>query len=165
MKRYQTPSQTVGPFFAFGLTPKQYGYPFSQLLSGRIEGKGKRITITGQVFDGKGVAITDALVELWQEEGIARQGTGTTLDASFRFETVKPSKPYIDVIVFMRGLLSHVYTRLYFDDEAKANNADDVLASVAEERRDTLIARHEGQGHYRFDIRMQGEHETVFFDL
>jgi protocatechuate 3,4-dioxygenase alpha subunit len=164
MKRDQTPSQTVGPFFAFGLTPKQYGYPFSQLLPGRIEGKGKKITITGQVFDGKGVAIADALVELWQEEGVARQGTGTTIDASFHFETVKPSRPYIDVVVFMRGLLSHVYTRLYFDDP-KANDADEVLTSVPEERRDTLIARHESPGHYRFDIRMQGERETVFFDL
>lgn len=165
MKRYQTPSQTVGPFFAYALTPEQYRYPYKQLLPGRIEGKGKRITITGQVFDGKGVAITDALVELWQEEGIARLGTGTTPDATFRFETVKPSRPYIDVIVFMRGLLSHVYTRLYFEDEIKANQADEVLASVPEDRRDTLLARHQGGGHYRFDIRMQGEHETVFFDL
>lgn len=165
MKRQQTPSQTIGPFFAFGLTARQYGYPFSQLLTGRIDGTGKRIIITGQIFDGKGVAITDALVELWQEEGVARQGTGTTPDASFRFETVKPSKPYIDVVVFMRGLLSHVYTRLYFDDEIQANKADMALASVAEDRRDTLLARHEGHGHYRFDIRMQGERETVFFDL
>jgi protocatechuate 3,4-dioxygenase alpha subunit len=165
MKRDQTPSQTVGPFFAFGLTPEQYGYPFNQVLPGRIEGNGKRIVIVGQVFDGKGVAITDALVELWQEEGVARQGTGTTIDASFRFESVKPSRPCIDVVVFMRGLLSHLYTRLYFDDEPQANEADEVLASVLEDRRGTLIARHESPGHYRFDIHMQGEHETVFFDL
>lgn len=165
MKRDQTPSQTVGPFFAFGLTSEQYGYSFNQLLSGRIEAEGERITILGQVLDGEGVPIVDAMVELWQSEGVARQGTGSSADSTFRFETVKPSARYIDVIVFMRGLLSHVYTRLYFDDETQANEADKVLSSIASERRHTLLARHEGGGHYRFDIRMQGEHETVFFDL
>lgn len=165
MKRGQTPSQTVGPFFAFGLTSEQYGYPLSQLFTGRIEAEGLRVTITGQVLDGDGVPVTDALVELWQEEGIARQGTGAKADAFFRFETVKPARAYMDVVVFMRGLLSHVYTRLYFDDEVKANEADEVLASLTLERRKTLLARHEGGGHYRFDIRMQGDHETVFFDL
>lgn len=165
MKRSQTPSQTVGPFFAFGLTSEQYGYPFSQLFNGRIEAEGRRVAITGQVLDGEGVPVADALVELWQEEGIARQGTGAKADAAFRFETVKPAKAYIDVVVFMRGLLSHVYTRLYFDDEIEANEADEVLASLTPERRKTLLARHEGGGHYRFDIRMQGDHETVFFDL
>jgi protocatechuate 3,4-dioxygenase alpha subunit len=165
MKRSQTPSQTVGPFFAFGLTSEQYGYPLSQIFNGRIEADGKRITITGQVFDGQGTAIADALVELWQEEGIARQGTGATPDAGFHFETVKPAKPYIDVVVFMRGILSHINTRLYFDDEPKANKADEILASLTAEQRKTLLARHDGDGHYRFDIRMQGDHETVFFDL
>lgn len=165
MKHGQTPSQTVGPFFAFSLTSEQYGYTTSQLFSGRIEGKGTRITITGRVFDGQGIAIADALVELWQEEGVARQGTGTEADASFRFVTVKPARPYIDVIVFMRGLLSHVYTRIYFDDAAKANEADEAFASLAPDRRATLLAHYEGNGHYRFDIHMQGARETVFFDV
>lgn len=160
MKHGQTPSQTVGPFFAFGLTSEQYGYPLSQLLTHRIEAEGPRIVIEGQVLDGQGRPVTDALVELWQEEGVARQGTGATAEAIFRFETVKPKAPYIDVVVFMRGLLSHVYTRLYFADAG-----DEVLASLAPERRQTLIAHEQSAGRYRFDIHMQGEHETVFFDL
>ena len=172
MKHGQTPSQTVGPFFAYGLTPEQYGYPFAQIAPGAIEAQGERIKITGQVFDGKKVPVVDALVEIWQPGvGFARQGTGTRSDCSFEFETTKPTTasageaPHVNAILFMRGLLSHLYTRVYFEDEMAANDADDVLLTVPKNRRITLIAKATQAGQYRFDIHLQGDDETVFFDL
>jgi protocatechuate 3,4-dioxygenase alpha subunit len=95
------------------------------------------------------------------------------MDAEHRFvfDTVKPGKltpeeaPYIVVVVFMRGLLSHLYTRVYFDDEVQANASDPVLMTVPEERRGTLIARSTGPAEYRFDVHLQGLQETVFFDV
>lgn len=192
----QTPSQTVGPFFAYGLAPQQYGHPMKSVATGDIVDEtvaGERIRIVGQVLDGEGAPIADALVEIWQADaqgryahpadrrgantgfrGFGRQGTGTDPHNRFIFDTVKPGAvdgeqaPHISVIVFMRGLLSHAYTRLYFADETQANARDPVLASVPQERRATLIAeRQEGAAGavYRFDIRMQGEAETVFFDV
>lgn len=195
----QTPSQTVGPYFAYGLTAQQYHYPFSQFASGQLvdeNTQGERIRIVGRVFDGAGTPIDDAMIEIWQAnatgrfnhprdsrearaldpsfKGFGRFGTGTTQDNSFRFETIKPgaasegAAPFISVIVFARGLLSHAYTRLYFSDEAEANASDKVLDQVPADRRDTLIAhRHETPTgvEYRFDIHMQGDRETVFFDF
>ena len=189
----QTPSQTVGPFFAYGLTPEQYGYPFASIADGRMADEsvsGERIRVVGQVLDGEGAVISDALVEFWQADaqgryatarepgsnrmfsGFGRQGTGTDPESRFIFDTIKPGPvdadqaPHISVIVFMRGLLTHAYTRMYFSDEPQANDCDPVLNSVPEERRPTLIARREdGGATYRFDIRMQGEGETVFFDV
>ena len=196
MTRKQTPSQTVGPFFAYGLTPEQYGYDMASLAGPRLAGEGvagERITIEGRVLDGEGAPIEDALIEIWQADasgryadaedlrasnqaftGFGRCGTGTDPDKRFRFESIKPGPvdaeqaPHITLVVFMRGLLSHAYTRLYFADEAEANARDPVLASVPAERRDTLIAQREDRAEgplYRFDIHMQGARETVFFDL
>jgi protocatechuate 3,4-dioxygenase alpha subunit len=190
-RRPQTPSQTVGPFFAYGLTPEQYGYPFTSIASGEMAGEatGERIRIVGQVIDGEGAPISDAMVELWQADeqgryadrepgsntgfsGFGRQGTGTDPEQRFVFDTVKPGPvdaeqaPHISVIVFMRGLLTHAYTRIYFSDEEQANARDPVLNSVPAERRHTLIAQRQDDGRtYRFDIRMQGDDETVFFDV
>ena len=189
----QTPSQTVGPFFAYGLTPEPEGYPFAGIAGARLAGEGaegERIVIEGQVFDGEGQAVPDAMIEIWQADargrvvrpsganaaftGFGRCGTGSDEAKRFRFETVKPGAldaaqaPHITVVVFMRGLLSHAYTRLYFADETEANARDPVLANLPAERRDTLIASREetaGAPLYRFDIRMQGPRETVFFDL
>jgi protocatechuate 3,4-dioxygenase alpha subunit len=182
----QTPSQTVGPFFAFALTPEQYGYPFASIVSGRLADEttdGERIRIVGQVLDGEGTPINDAMVEIWQADaqgryaaptgftGFGRQGTGTDPQNRFIFDTVKPGRvdaeqaPHISVIVFMRGILTHAYTRIYFSDEAQANARDPVLNSVPEARRATLIAERDADGLYRFDIHMQGEDETVFFDV
>jgi protocatechuate 3,4-dioxygenase alpha subunit len=191
----QTPSQTVGPYFAYGLTPEQYGYPLKEIASGRLAGEdaeGQRIRIEGKVYDGAGAAISDAMIEIWQADakgryahpadprgsnadfrGFGRFGTGTDPDNRFIFDTVKPGAsgdgqaPHINVTVFMRGMLVHAFTRLYFSDEAAANAEDPVLSSVPADRRDTLIARRqEGPGGvvYRFDIHMQGDAETVFFD-
>jgi protocatechuate 3,4-dioxygenase alpha subunit len=178
----QTPSQTVGPYFAYGLTPEQYGYPYRSaygpvLVDARTPGE--RIVLTGRVFDGDGKPVDDAMIEICHADAkgghlFGRCGTGTELDKSFRFETIKPgssgpgSAPHIEVIVMMRGMLSHAFTRVYFDDEQDANARDEVLADVPAERRSTLIARREelpGGVVYHFDIRMQGPDETVFFDL
>ena len=192
----QTPSQTVGPFFAYGLTPEQYGYPFRSLAGSTLAGDdtpGERIRITGRVLDGDGAPVPDAMVELWQADGegryahpadqrgsnlrfkgFGRCGTGTDPEHRFAFETIKPGPigdgqaPHVNLIVFMRGMLTHVYTRIYFADEAEANAADPVLASIEEARRGTLIAARETPPAgtvYRLDLRMQGPDETVFFDV
>lgn len=196
MSRKQTPSQTIGPFFAYGLTPEQYDYDFLSIAGPDMvpDGtSGERITIEGQVFDGNGDVVVDAMIEIWQADGqghfanrlegqlsnagftgFGRSGTGADSRNCFVFNTIKPgpenpsSAPYITVTVFMRGLLSHAYTRLYFDDEPAANARDLVLCNVPESRRSSLVARRQdGPGHtvYRFDIHMQGDSETVFFDL
>lgn len=195
-KLRQTPSQTVGPFFAYALTPEQYGYDFTSIAGGTlIEGDvpGQRIRIEGRVFDGKGELVPDAMIEIWQADGegryahpadprgsntafkgFGRMGTGTDPEARFIFDTIKPGSvdgqqaPHINVIVFMRGLLLHAFTRIYFSDEAEANGRDPVLKSVPAERRHTLIAARDEKSTgvvYRLDIHMQGPDETVFFDV
>jgi protocatechuate 3,4-dioxygenase alpha subunit len=192
----QTPSQTVGPYFAYAMTPEQYGYPFKSLASGTVaqtDAEGQHIRLEGRVLDGQGEPVSDAVVELWQADaqgryahpadgrgsnlrfrGFGRFGTGTDPEHRFIFTTVKPGAPapgeapHLNLIVFMRGLLNHCYTRAYFSDEAEANARDAVLRRVPVERRHSLIAeRKDGPGGpvYRFDIRMQGEAETVFFDV
>jgi protocatechuate 3,4-dioxygenase alpha subunit len=192
----ETPSQTVGPFFAFGLSAPQYGYSHTAIASSEVADPsvpGEHIDIVGRVIDGAGEAIPDAMVEIWQADsegryahpadqrgsnqlfrGFGRCGTGTLAESNFMFHTVKPGSvdgmqaPHVNVIVFMRGLLMHAYTRLYFSDETAANARDPVLLSVPDERRSTLIAKREeapAKPLYRFDIHMQGENETVFFDF
>lgn len=187
----QTPSQTVGPYFAYGLTPRQYGYDFDQLADpviARDDTPGVRIEVAGRVFDGAGQVVTDAMIEVWQADaagrypaaeafadplafhGVGRCGTGADRSGRFVFRTIKPGghdgeAPHLNVIVFMRGLLLHAFTRIYFEDEASANAGDPVLERVPEARRRTLIARRIRDGVYEFDIRMQGDDETVFFDV
>ncbi|MEO5582715.1 MAG: protocatechuate 3,4-dioxygenase subunit alpha, partial [Saprospiraceae bacterium] len=100
---------------------------------------------------------------------VGRYGTGTEKDNCFKFYTTKPisieqEAPYINVFVFMRGQLIHSYTRIYFEDEELANSSDQVLKSIAPDRRHTLLARKKESG-YEFNIHMQGEQETVFFDI
>jgi protocatechuate 3,4-dioxygenase alpha subunit len=190
-----TPSQTVGPYFAFGLTPGTK-YNFSTLAGSDLvteDTVGEAIEIAGRVTDGEGAAIPDAMIELWQADGAGRlpgrdKGTNTTFkgfgrsetvnDGVFSFRTVKPGPlagpdgrmqaPHINVGVFSRGVVRRMFTRIYFEDEA-ANGTDLVLALVPPERRATLIARRDGTGadgvpRYRFDVRVQGENETVFFE-
>ncbi|WP_080059514.1 protocatechuate 3,4-dioxygenase subunit alpha [Spirosoma aerolatum] len=190
-----TPSQTVGPFFAYGLTAHQYGYDFNSLAEGElvdpIAHSAELIYVSGQILDGHGQPISDAMIECWQADtqgqyssepiaypphqasftGFGRLGTGTTRTNQFTFTTVKPgstatdSAPHINIILFLRGSLRTLYTRLYFSDEPEANNQDALLCSVDAERRHTLIARKSREGHYQFDIHLQGSDETVFFDL
>jgi protocatechuate 3,4-dioxygenase alpha subunit len=175
----QTPSQTIGPFFAYGLTPEQYSYDFADLADNYLYKKGKatgeRITIKGQIFDGAGELVDDAMIEIRQDatlDGFGRYGTGTEVGNQFTFHTLKPTAkngnaPFINVVIMMRGLLNNVFTRIYFSDEATANATDKVLNLVPKERQQTLIAQHSeqnGQIIYTFNIYMQGENETVFFD-
>lgn len=191
----QTPSQTVGPYFAYGLCPQQYDYELTSLFTPTVaafDAVGEHITIMGNVYDGSGEAVGDALIETLQANadgryvrsadqamvfgftGFGRAGTGTDPERRFVIDTIRPgcvdaaSAPHIDVIVMMRGMLLHAYTRLYFDDEEALNSTDPVLASVPVVRRQTLIARRvEGisKPTYRFDIHLQGSLETAFFDL
>ncbi|RAI36052.1 protocatechuate 3,4-dioxygenase subunit alpha [Rhodoplanes serenus] len=193
-----TPSQTVGPFFAYGLTPNGQ-YPWKDTFGNDLTGPdtaGERIRIEGRVFDGDGAPMTDAMLEIWQADAQGRyagaageprrhtnaqfQGfgrAGTDAEGRFVFETIKPGPvpgldgrpqaPHILVALFARGMLRQSYTRLYFAGEP-ANADDPVLALVPEERRATLIAsrtERDGRALYTFDIRMQGEAETVFFEI
>jgi protocatechuate 3,4-dioxygenase alpha subunit len=188
----QTPSQTVGPYFAYGLTPEQYGYDLGSIAGSDMappDVEGQRIRVEGRVFDGNNAVIPDALIEIWQADsmgryahpsdprgsnatfkGFGRCGTGTDKQSRFIFDTIKPGAvepgqaPHLNVIVTMRGMLLHAYTRIYFADEA-ANATDKVLALVPADRRHTLIAQPIGGNGYRFDIHMQGPDETVFFDI
>jgi protocatechuate 3,4-dioxygenase alpha subunit len=179
MKKYtQTPSQTVGPYFAYGLSPEQYGYDHKSVMDGTMVDpsvEGERIIISGKVIDGQGEVIPDAMIEFWQADrkAFGRQGTGPHPENKFVFTTIKPESfegqaPHINIIVFMRGLLVHAYTRLYFSDEAKANAKDPILKTVPKDRRNTLIAQKKqinGSTVYEFNIHMQGDLETVFFDV
>lgn len=189
----QTPSQTVGPYFAYGLTAEQYGYDFNSIAGGTLaddETEGERIRIVGRVLDGEGNAVDDAMIEIWQADalgrhahpadprgsnlaftGFGRYGTGTDTALRFMFETIKPGSvegqaPHITMCVMCRGMLSHAFTRIYFSDEA--NGDDAVLATVPADRRGTLIAERVETAAgivYRFDVHLQGARETVFFDL
>jgi protocatechuate 3,4-dioxygenase alpha subunit len=170
-----------------GLSPSQTIGPYLRLLlredAARIDAR-DAVTLFGHVLDGAGDPVPDAMLELWQADaagryigpddtatppgftGFARVATDD--DGRYVIETVKPGpvagqSPHIAVSVFARGLLHRVVTRIYFPDEAAANAADPVLVSVTpEERRTTLVAQpHDGA--LRFDIRLQGPGETVFF--
>ncbi len=195
MSLKQTPSQTVGPYFAYGLTAEQYGYDFNSIAGGNLldaDTEGERIHIVGRVLDGEGKPVDDAMIEIWQADsqgryahpadprgsnlafkGFGRFGTGTDPQNRFIFNTVKPGSvegqaPHITMCVMCRGMLSHAFTRIYFSDEAEANAADEVLGTVPEDRRDTLVAKREETAAgivYRFDVHLQGDRETVFFDL
>jgi protocatechuate 3,4-dioxygenase alpha subunit len=192
-KLRQTPSQTVGPYFAYGLAPEQYGYQqtLTSIAGSQMAGsetEGEHIRIEGRVFDGAGNPISDALIEVWQADamgryahpadprgsnstfrGFGRCGTGTDPQNRFWFDTVRPGRvapdqaPHLNVIITMRGMLLHAFTRNYFPDEP-ANATDKVLNAVPAERRGTLIATHQNGNVFRFDIHMQGADETVFFD-
>jgi protocatechuate 3,4-dioxygenase alpha subunit len=173
-----TPSQTVGPFFSFGLRWLES----TQLVEADHP---ERIVIQGSVLDGDGIGVPDALIETFQADSAGDfgpvpdrdwHGFGrilTTEDGRFAFTTVKPGPlptsdgameaPHLTVSVFARGLLQRAITRIYFPDEEIANQMDPVLKTIAPERRSTLLAR-AADGHLSFDIHLQGETETVFFN-
>jgi protocatechuate 3,4-dioxygenase, alpha subunit len=187
-----TSSQTVGPFF----TPALLREDALRNVLTQSETSGERIRIEGLVLDGDGLPVPDAMVEIWQANAYGRynhsvdQGSahlepgflgfgrsGTAEDGSYWFETIKPGRvpfdhepfqaPHICVTVFSRGLLNHLVTRLYFEDE-QTNAEDPILQCVPDERRSTLLARREILEEtivYRFDIVLQGTGETAFFNL
>jgi protocatechuate 3,4-dioxygenase, alpha subunit len=170
-----TPSQTVGPFFGYAL-------PYADGPRVVPEWHPDAIRLHGTVVDGEGEPLPDALLEIWQAGpdgrvpsgygGLRRDGhdfsgfgrCGTDAAGHYWFSTVKPGgpAPYIAVLVFARGLLRSLPTRVYFPDEP-GNAGDPVLSAVPEDRRDTLVAVRENDRSYRFDVRLRGERETVFF--
>jgi protocatechuate 3,4-dioxygenase, alpha subunit len=207
----QTPSQTVGPFFHYGLPWKGGADLVGQSDMGarpelfpeehyvlnlsppRGAVTGETITLEGVIYDAEGQPVPDAMIEIWQanaagryaspdddrsnlplDEGFIGFGRAATDERGlYRFKTVRPGSvpgpgnssqaPHIAVSVFGRGVIKRLATRIYFDDAAE-NATDPILALVPTERRDTLIAR-ELDGAWRFDIVLQGERETVFFDV
>ncbi len=181
----RTPSQTVGPYLAIGLP-----WPDGPFVV--PEDDPDAIWIRGKVVDGAGEAVPDGLVETWQADPQGRfahpaddggnstsfRGFGrcpTDGEGCFAIRTRKPGRvpapdgrlqaPHVDVSVFARGLLTRLVTRVYFGDEVQANATDPVLGSIDDEdARRTLLATRTEDG-YRFDIHLQGEQETVFFDV
>lgn len=190
----ETASQTAGPYVHIGLAPGAAGFDiYANELGRDITGpnaKGDRITVTGTVSDGTGAPVKDVLIEVWQanadgvypgeghvEDGF--RGFGRAIpdfdSGVFTFETIKPGAvvarngkpmaPHINLWLVARGINVGLNTRMYFGDETEANAADPVLGLIEQvHRRDTLIARPDGST-YHFDICLQGDAETVFFDI
>src|SRR5258708_21911506 len=191
MKYMQTPSQTVGPFFSYGLFTRD---ALNVLINDLT--KGQHILIKGQVTDGAGDPVPDAMLEIWHADSQGYynhpadpnrakadpnfRGFGradTVKNGVYTFTTVKPGSvpfdadrnqaPHVNVRVFSRGMLIHAYTRLYFADEVEANKNDAILNLVPEGRRHTLIALPQESGDlttYCFNVKLQGDEETVFFN-
>ena len=182
-----TTSHTVGPYYHIGLTwLNREDLTTPQTL-------GERVAITGQVVDGNGDFVNDAMLEVWQANAAGKydhveddqdkpldpnfEGFGRVpVDAEgrFRFTTIKPGTvpglngttqaPHLVVLVFARGLVKHLLTRIYFDGEP-ANVADPLLECVPAERRGTLLAKADASGIYQWNVILQGtDTETVFFD-
>ena len=192
-----TPSQTVGPFFAYGLTSNGK-YEWNDAFTNNLvtpDTSGERIRVEGRGFDGDGQPVPDCMLEIWQADAQGRFADpkdkralpnsafrgfgrcGTDASGGYAFDTIRPGSvpdhdgkaqaPHILLVIFARGMLLHNYSRIYFDGEA-ANATDPVLALVPADRRGTLIATREsgtGNAVYRFDIYLQGDNETVFFDI
>jgi protocatechuate 3,4-dioxygenase alpha subunit len=187
MSLLTTASQTVGPYLKIGFAP----LTVDALAADKVSGE--RITIQGRLLDGDGKAVNDGVVEIWQANaqgkyaspedaqskpiepgfrGFGRIMTGD--DGAFRFTTIKPGRvpgqggalqaPHLVAVVFMRGLLKHLLTRMYFPEEP-ANAEDPVLKRVPADRRLTLVARRAGPGVLEWNIVLQGHDETVFFDF
>jgi protocatechuate 3,4-dioxygenase, alpha subunit len=173
----QTPSQTVGPFYGYAL-PYDDG---PKLVPSAAPGA---IRLHGTVYDGAGDPVPDAILELWQPDadGMPVQARGSltrdgftftgfgraAVDAAghYSFATLRPGSehPYALITVFARGLMHHLFTRAYFPGVDGTVAPDPFLESVAADRRPTLVAHPDGPNAYRFDIRLQGEGETVFID-
>jgi protocatechuate 3,4-dioxygenase, alpha subunit len=190
----ESASQTAGPYVHIGLAPGAAGFDIYRTELGHdITGpnaKGDRITVTGTVTDGTGAPVKDVLIEVWQanadgvypgkgmvEDGF--RGWGRVIPdfdtGVFSFETVKPGAamgrnsrlmaPHLNLWLVARGINIGLNTRMYFGDEDAANATDPVLNLIEQaHRRETLIARADGTT-YHFDIRLQGDGETVFLDV
>ncbi len=173
-----------------GIFPADLG---TSMKTGSV--KGQEITVRGAVFDGTGTPLRDAMIEIWQADaqGLYNSANETRGKADlnftgwgrspgdmnsgeFVFETVKPGRvPYIDgrlqaphitFWIVARGINIGLQTRMYFADEADANSADPILSRIEHQNRvPTLLAKSEREGLYRFDVRLQGEGETIFFDM
>jgi protocatechuate 3,4-dioxygenase alpha subunit len=184
-----TPSQTIGPYFRIELTTDEHCV---RCVAGP-HAKGERVWITFRVLDGDGAPVQDAMLEIWQADsngkynhpddpqskqldpgwiGFGRLGTGE--DGCCVLETIKPGRvsngtsqaPHLAVAVFARGMLKQIYTRVYFAGDA-ANDEDPILPLVPQDRRQSLMAQPDpaSPGHWMFDVRLQGDQETIFFDV
>ncbi|MFD3652851.1 protocatechuate 3,4-dioxygenase subunit alpha [Streptomyces sp. NPDC058620] len=186
-----TPSHTVGPFYGYAL-------PFPGGGDIAPAGHPDTITLHGDVRDGAGHPVPDALLEFWGpgpdgelpqrggslrrepvtggflgRDGVTFTGFGrvpTDADGRWTVRTLRPgargaNAPYLGVCVFARGLTHHLFTRVYLPEPADALSADPLLAGLSPERRATLVSTAEPHGRYRFDIRLQGESETVFLEF
>ena len=189
----ETPSQTAGPFLHIGMVPAMAGLaggaPTRQNILAGAGTMGERIRIEGQIHDGAGALVNDALVEIWQADTKGRYGSNDFpgwgraatdfATGQFFFDTIKPGatpfhdgrlqSPHVSFTLFARGINLHLQTRMYFCDEVAANSADPVLQMLGDP---SLIATLLGQREtrqvtavYRFDIHLQGDRETVFFDV
>lgn len=189
-ERVATPWQTVGPFWLIGMDWAWGGGLSGETVGGATLPQAGRIRIEGRVLDGDGQPVEDGVIEVWQADGEGRYPDpedrrnappafvgfgrcGTGPGGAFAFTTVKPGRvaapggglqaPHLLVSIFARGILSRVATRLYFADDPDTAG-DPILALVPAERRATLLAQPAGGGgSYRWDVRLQGEGETVFF--
>ena len=190
----ESPSQTAGPYVHIGLMPTYAGnagyYEEEIGVSPISEGaQGQVIEIVGSVYDGTGWALRDALIESWQADGTGKfpgqEGADPAVSGHCRFaadpvtgeftlRTVKPGPvpsrygrafaPHISLWIVARGINIGLQTRIYFEDED--NEGDPLLVRIEQRPRvETLIAKKIGEGKYRFDIRLQGEGETVFLDI
>lgn len=190
----ETPSQTAGPYVHIGLMPSFAGIPDiyeNQLGESPIAdgAKGEVIEIVGSIYDGTGWAMRDALFESWQADASGKfagqDGADPSVSGFCRFaadgetgeytlKTVKPGSiagrggqvhaPHISLWIVARGINIGLQTRIYFEDED--NSTDPLLNRIEQRQRvDTLIAKKTADGKYRFDVRLQGEGETVFLDI
>ena len=162
MTRPLTPSQTVGPYYSIGLSRRVE----NELVPPADPGA---IRVIGQLLDGDDRPIGDGMIEAWDAVGRRWGRSGTDAQGVFSFVIAKPAAqgreaPHLDLYVFARGLLKHQLTRMYFPDEPEANASDPVLSLLREADRALLVAEQEDEA-VRFDIRMQGERQTVFFSL
>lgn len=181
----ETPSQTAGPYVHIGTAPAACGIAMRQNERlDVIEAEGERIVVEGLILDGSGAPVKDAMIELWQAD--AKGGAGANglwgraiadfKDGAFSFHTVRPGAlewksgrmqaPHLSLLIFARGINVHLHTRMYFPEDEAAQAGDPALNRIEQvHRRKTLIAEKRADARYRFVIRLQGEAETVFFDM
>jgi len=189
----ETPSQTAGPYVHIGLIPHQAGFdifanPFGHVMAG-ADAVGERIRIEGRILDGLGAPCREVLIEAWQADAEGRHDNpafrgwgraGTDFETGlYAFETIRPGRvvgrhggtqaPHVSLWLVSRGINIGLSTRMYFGDEASANAEDPVLRIIEQPaRRETLVAprtERDGVAVYTFDIHLQGDRETVFFDI
>jgi protocatechuate 3,4-dioxygenase alpha subunit len=181
-KLVPTPGQTVGPFYGYAL-------PYDKDRELLAPGSPGSIRLQGTVYDGAGHPIPDAILEIWQPDaegnivdrtgslvrdgytftGFGRSAVGNS--GVYTFTTVNPgptvpgAAPFISVVIFARGLMNRLFTRVYLPENGEALAKDPLLSSLDPERRKTLIARRDADGGLTWDIRLQGDGETVFLDF
>ena len=165
-----TPSQTIGPFFSHALTPLPANR-LAPIIGNKIAQSCNSINLCGQIKDGNGDVVQDALVEIYHRplrhdsvEAGANVARSNTNSGTYQFEIPLPEvDERVEVIVFMRGLLHHLHTFVVFEHQTTGLATQQLFANVAEHLHERLTAQITEPKHYRFDIHLQGEYETPFF--